>query len=47
MYFAMAFSIGVEMLNIRLRRKKGAVTTSVKLRKALPRGADRKGADAP
>ena len=33
-YFAMAFSVGVEMINIRLRRRASAPTT---LRKARPR----------
>ena len=36
-YFAMAFSVGVEMLNLKIRASK---TKPMKLRKTLPKGAD-------
>lgn len=34
-YFAMAFSVAVEGLNIRLRKKRGAASNPVKLRKSM------------
>lgn len=36
-YFAMAFSIGVEFLNLKMRRKKPEVVEPVHLRKTVPR----------